>query len=232
MEVGPGSSSPPSGDVERERPGRVRHPQDQALRQPAGDPGDGRDRPCPQPLGRGPPCFAVSPLGAKGRRRLARTRRPRCVRRHRRRPRLQRGRLLGAESGHIGLKLYHWAGSDRIARSIASATCWVGRLEIGGVARRHRDEGAGLEAVAALGRPPDRDRQDRRAGLGRESGRASGQRRPVAEETHRDAVRSVAPVDEERQDLAALEDREDLPDVLPVDRPHPHRLALAGQVFE
>ena len=68
--------------------------------------------------------------------------------------------------------------------------------------------------------------------LGGERGRAGRQRRPGAEQLDRDAVGAVAPVDEQREDLLALEHREQPAQVPPRDDVDAPRLALAAEELE
>ena len=104
--------------------------------------------------------------------------------------------------GHIGLKLYHCSGAAASVAWSASATCCVARATSASERRRHGDHRGepGVEHPVGAA-PPDGDRQDHRAGLGGER-RGSGRKRgPGPEEADRDAVGSIAPVDQEREHL-------------------------------
>ena len=95
---------------------------------------------------------------------------------HQRRPALEVGRLLGAVAGQIGLKLYHCSGAAAIVAASASAMAWVARCSSAG-SDEATSIGSGHDDVERVVRlAPDGDRQDARAGLGRERRRA----RPAA----------------------------------------------------
>ncbi len=88
------------------------------------------------------------------------------------------------------------------------------------------------EAIAVIRGASDRHGQDRGPGPRRERRRPGRQGRPAPEEPDGDPVGSIAPVDEEHEQLAPPEDPEDLADVPPVDRPDPPPGPLLGQVLE
>ena len=79
---------------------------------------------------------------------------------------------------------------------------------------------------------PDRERGDQRARLGRQRGGPRRERRPVVEQAHRDAVRPVPPVDQQREDLLPPQHGEQLAQVAPRDDVHAPRLALPAEQLE
>ena len=118
----------------------------------------------------------------------------------------------------------------RSSSASASAIAWVARWSSAG-----SDEATAIgsarthaERAVRLARR-DRDGRIRDAGLGGQRGRPGRQRRPGAEQPHRDAVAAVAPVDQQAEHLAPAEHAEDRAQVAPRDeRRRPTARAARG----
>ena len=141
-------------------------------------------------------------------------------------------RASAGSDGQMGLKLYHWAGAAPIVAWRLSAMRWVARWRSAG-----DEDGTVNGSTPRSGTARTAAGGSRRgamiapvfaasvAGPGRE-------RRPRVEQADRDAVVAVAPVHEQGQDLAALQDPEQLAQVAPRDDPDAPALALAAQELE
>ncbi len=208
---------------------------------PSRSAGSSRTRSCPDRRRRG--CPRWTGRGGRAARRPDRplARRPsrglrpprRLLRRPASVPRAPRARRPPRRvAGHIGLKLYHCSGAAPIVASRAVGDR-LGRPGDVGVGRgRDRDQGRERHVEHAVGAAPDRDRQDQRLRLGRERGGPGRQRRPRSEHPDRNAVGAIAPVDQEGEHLAVLEDRIDLAQVLPRDHVDAVGLAQAAEALE
>ena len=114
------------------------------------------------------------------------------------RARLELGRLLGRRRPHRleAVPLLR-GGRERRLERIRDLLRRPGDVRVG--RRRHRDHRREPGVEHPVRAAPDRDRQDHGAGLGGEGRGPRRQRGPVAEEPDRDAVGSIAPVDQERR---------------------------------